>query len=153
MLAVHAGRLGTETRGVGSRLRAQLGEIHVGAGAIPEIHGLGKAALGVVPVEDDAVEGDSDDLDDDLDDDADQGPVLETAEQGVVDLVGVDCRTVVAHAGPSPHVLVVGAVLGVLEESGRDGPEDQAQNELQELSVLRSSTGFSLRRCEDSPIQ
>jgi hypothetical protein len=90
MLAVSTRALRAETRGIGSRLGAELGEVHVGSGAITEIHGLGQASLGVVAVEDDTVQCDGDDLNDDLDDDANQSPVLETAQEGVIDFVSVD---------------------------------------------------------------
>lgn len=68
--------LGTEAGGVGSGLGAELGEIEIGAGLVAHVHGLVQLSLGVVPVEDDAVETDADDFHHDLDDDADQGPVL-----------------------------------------------------------------------------
>jgi hypothetical protein len=90
MLAVSARALGAESRGVRGGLRAQLSEVHVGPGAITEIHGLGKATLGVVAVEDDAVQSDGDDFNDNLDDDADESPVLETAQESVIDFIGVD---------------------------------------------------------------
>lgn len=48
-----------------------MGEIYVGVGVILEIYGFGKVVFGVVLVEDDVVEGDSDDFDDDFDDDVD----------------------------------------------------------------------------------
>lgn len=69
-------RLGAEAGRVGSGLDAQLGEVQVGAGLVAHVHGLVQLALGPVAVEDDAVEGDADDLDDDFDDDADESPVL-----------------------------------------------------------------------------
>lgn len=84
------GRLGSKTGGVGSGLAAELREIEIGAGTVSHIHGLEEAALGVVAVEDDAVEHDAEDLDDDLNDDADHGPVLKTAEEGIVHLVAKD---------------------------------------------------------------
>lgn len=70
-----------------------------------------EAALGVVAVEDDRVEGDADDLDDNLDDHANETPVLQAAHERVVDLVVEDLRALVVDAGPPPHVLVAGAVL------------------------------------------
>jgi hypothetical protein len=111
-----------EARRVGSGLRAKLSEIEVGAGSVSGVHGLVEAALGVVSVKNDAVEQDADDLDHDLDDDADEGPVLETADQAVFDLVGEDDRTGVLHARPSPHVFVVAGVLGIGEDGGSKDP-------------------------------
>lgn len=119
-----------EARSVGSGLRAKLGEIEVGAGSVSDVHGLVQAALGVVSIEDDAVEQDADDLDDDLDDDADEGPVLETADQAVLDLVREDDGSGILDARPSPHVLVVAVVLGVGEDGGCKDPENQADDEL-----------------------
>jgi len=69
-------RLGTETGGVGSGLGAELGEIEIGSGLVAHVHGLVKLALGPVAVENNAVEGDANNLDHKLDDNADQGPVL-----------------------------------------------------------------------------
>lgn len=80
-------RRAREARRVGGGLRAKLGEIEVGTSSVSDVHGLVQTTLGVVSVKDDAVEQDADDLDDDLDDDADEGPVLETADQAVLDLV------------------------------------------------------------------
>lgn len=134
----HAGRHGDtshaggsrETRGVGSRLRAKLCEVEIGAGAVTNIHGLVQAALGVVAVEDDAVEQDADDLEDDFDDDADEGPVLQAAHERVLDLVGEDFRSGVLHAGPSPHVLVLAVAFRVGEDGGGENPEDETDDEL-----------------------
>ena len=111
MLAVGARGLGPKTWCVRSRLRSKLSEVHVGTSAVAEVHGLCQATLGVVAVEDNAVKGDGDDFDNDLDDDTDQSPVLKTAEKRIVDVVLVDCGTSVADARPSPHVLVIVAVL------------------------------------------
>lgn len=127
--ACKAGRA-REARRVGGGLRAKLGEIEIGASSVSDVHGLVQAALGVVSVEDDAVEQDADDLDDDLDDDADEGPVLEAADQAVLDLVGEDDGSGVLDAGPSPHVLVVAVALGVGEDGGSEDPENQADDEL-----------------------
>lgn len=69
-----------EAWGVGRGLRAELGEVEVGAGAVTEIHRLVEPALGVEAVEDDAVDGDGDDLDDDLDEGTDQRPGLQAAD-------------------------------------------------------------------------
>lgn len=115
-------RLGAESRSVGCGLTAQLGEVEVGAGAVSHVHGLEEASLRVVSVEDDAVQQNAENLDYDFDDDADQGPVLQTADERVVDLVTEDLGSSVGHARPSPHVRVVGVVLGVLEQSRSDDP-------------------------------
>jgi hypothetical protein len=66
-------------------LGAQLGEVEVGARFIAVVHCLAELALGVVAVEDDAVDGDGDGLDNDFDDAADDGPGL-----GVVSWLAVD---------------------------------------------------------------
>lgn len=67
----------TEARGVGSGLRAQLGEVEIRAGAVTDVHGLAKTLLGVVSVEDDGVEEDGDALQDDFNEAANQRPRLE----------------------------------------------------------------------------
>lgn len=117
---------GAESRSVRSRLATELGEVKIGASAVSHIHGLGEAALSVVAVKDNAVEGDADNLNYDLDDDADHCPVLQATDELVVNLVTVDGSSVVFHASPSPHVGIVRIVLGVLEESCGDGPENHA---------------------------
>lgn len=105
-------------------------EVEVGTGAVAHVHGLHQAAFRPEAVEDDGVEQNADDLDDDFDDDADEGPILETTYQDVVDLVGVDLGALVVGTCPSPHVFVAAAVLAVLEYHGCDDPEDQTQDEL-----------------------
>lgn len=124
-------RLGaSETGRVGSGLAAELGEVEVGPRAVSQVHGLGEAALGVVAVEDDAVQDDADGLNDDLDDDADQGPVLQAADERIVDLVLEDRFPLVVGARPAPHVLVVGVVTGVLEQGSCDSPKNHVEDEL-----------------------
>lgn len=124
-------RLGAAEAGrVRGRLGAKLGQVKIGAGAVSQVHRLEETALGVVAVEDEAVESDGYDLDDDLDDDAHEGPVLKATDELIVDLLGEDVGPCVVDAGPSPHVLVVAVVLGMLEHDGGDNPEDQARDEL-----------------------
>lgn len=123
------GRLGAESGSVGSGLETELSEVEIGAGTVTHVHGLVELALAVVAVEDDAVQGDADDLDDDLDDDADQAPVLEAADESVVDLLGEHLGTGVVDARPSPHVLVASVDLGVLEHTGGNHPHDAAEDE------------------------
>lgn len=79
--------LGAEAGGVGSGLAAELGEVKIGTGFVTHVHGLCEAALGVVAVKEDAVEGDGHDFDNDFDDNADQRPVLHAANEGVVNFV------------------------------------------------------------------
>jgi hypothetical protein len=67
---------GAEAGGVGGSLGAELGEVEVGAGFVAVVHCLAELALGVVAVEDYAVDGDGDGFDDDFDDAADDGPGL-----------------------------------------------------------------------------
>lgn len=58
------------------RLGAELSEVEIRTGAVPEIHRLVELPLRPVPVEDHTVERDDDDFDHNLDDCADQGPRL-----------------------------------------------------------------------------
>jgi hypothetical protein len=74
--AAGARRHGTEAWGVGCGLRAELGEVEIGAGAVTHGHGLAELALGPEAVEDDAVDGDNEDFDYDFDDAAYEGPIL-----------------------------------------------------------------------------
>lgn len=67
---------GAEAGGVWGGLGAKLGEVQVGAGFVAVVHCLAELALGVVAVEDDAVDGNGDGLDDHFDDAADDGPGL-----------------------------------------------------------------------------
>jgi hypothetical protein len=54
-----------------------LSKVEIRACFVPHIHGLAELALGVVTVEDNAVQGDNEGLYDNFDDTADQGPGLE----------------------------------------------------------------------------
>ncbi len=123
------GARAVEARGVGRGLGAELGEVEVGAGAVAEVHGFVEAALGVEAVEDDGVDGNGDDLDDDLDDGADQGPVLEAADEGVVDVLLEECLARAVLAAPAPHVLPTAAFARFVEDGGADGPHDGAEDE------------------------
>lgn len=92
------GRL--ETGGVRCRLGLQLGEVEVATCFVADIHGFMEAALGVVAVEDDGVDGNGDDFDKDLDESADQGPMLQedqslalnNGEDGTVNLPACGIR-------------------------------------------------------------
>jgi hypothetical protein len=109
-ISAESGRLGAEARSVGSRLTAELSEVKIGTGAVSHVHGLEKALLGIVAVEDDAVEENGENLDDNLYDDANHGPVLKTANECIVNFVAKDVGSMVVHARPTPHVLVVAVV-------------------------------------------
>jgi hypothetical protein len=74
--AAGARRHGTEARGVGCGLRAELGEVEIGTGTVAHGHGLAKLALRPEAVEDDSVDGDDKNFDYDFDDAADERPVL-----------------------------------------------------------------------------
>lgn len=110
-VGAEGGRLGAKARSVGSRLAAELSKVKIGTGAVSHVHGLEKASLGVVAVEDDAVEEDGEDLDDDLDDDANHGPVLKTTNECIVDFFAEDVGSMVVYTRPTPHVLVVTVVF------------------------------------------
>jgi hypothetical protein len=58
-------------RRIRSALRAEIGEVEVGAGAIASCHAFAKAALGPEAGEDDEGDADCEDFDDDGDDGAD----------------------------------------------------------------------------------
>ena len=104
-------RLWTEPRGVWRGLTPELGKVKIGASAVTHVHRLVEAALGVVAIKDDAVEGDANNLNHHLDDNADQSPVLESAEKLVVDFALVDLGAGVLRTGPAPHVLIVRVVF------------------------------------------
>jgi hypothetical protein len=124
------GRLG-EARSVGGGLRAQLGKVEVGTSLVTHVHGFVQLALCPVAVEDNAVQGDADDLDDELDDDADQRPVLQAAHQIVVDVLGLalDRRAPVLYAGPAPEVFVVAVVARELQNTSCHSPHHHAKDE------------------------
>lgn len=88
-----------------------------------------KLALRPVTVEDDAVESDADNLDDQLDNDADKGPVLQAADETVVNILALEFRASVLNASPSPHILVAAILLRVLEDSSSRCPHGHAENE------------------------
>jgi hypothetical protein len=48
-------------------LRAELSEVEIGTSTVTDVHGLPETLLGVVSVEDDAIEDDGDALEDDFD--------------------------------------------------------------------------------------
>lgn len=50
----------SETRCVGCSLSTELGEVQIRTGAVADAHGLAEALFGVIPVENYAVEDDSD---------------------------------------------------------------------------------------------
>jgi len=118
-----------EARGVGRGLGAELGEVEVGTGAVAEVHGLVEAALGVEAVEDDAVDGDGDDLDHDLDNGADQRPVLKAADERVVNVLLEECFARAVLAAPAPHVLPVAGFAGLIEYDGAGDPHNGAEEE------------------------
>ena len=118
-----------EARGVGCGLGAELSEVEIGAGTVAEVHGFVEAALGVEAVEDDAVDGDGDDFDDDFDEGADQGPVLQAADQRVVDVLVEERFAFAVYAAPAPHVFCVAVFAGLVENGGADGPHDDAEDE------------------------
>ena len=68
---------GTEARGVGCGLRAELSEVEIGSSTVALSHGLPELALRPEAVEDDAVNDHAKKLDNDLDDAAHKSPVLE----------------------------------------------------------------------------
>ncbi len=70
--ALHA----REAWGVWCGLAAQLGEVEIRAGFVADVHGFAELALGVVAVEDYAVDGYCDGFDDDFDDATDECPGL-----------------------------------------------------------------------------
>jgi hypothetical protein len=55
-----------EAGGIGSRLRAELGEVEIGSSAVTDVHGLPETLLGVVPVEYDSVQDDCNTLENDF---------------------------------------------------------------------------------------
>jgi len=75
--AARARRHGTEARCVGRGLRAELSKIEIGAGTVTLGHGLPELPLGPESVEDDSVDGDTQDFNDYLDDAAHKSPVLQ----------------------------------------------------------------------------
>jgi hypothetical protein len=109
-VSAEGGRLGAEARSVGSRLAAELSKVKIGTGAVSHVHGLEKASLGVVAVEDDAVEENGENLDDNLDDDANHGPILKTTNECIVNFITEYVGSMVVYTRPTPHVLVVTVV-------------------------------------------
>lgn len=119
---------GTETWGVRGGLEA-LCEVELGAGFFATVHGLGKSSLCDEAVEDDGVDEDDEDFNDDFDDGTDETPVLETAEESVVDFFVEELLSQVLVAGPSPHVLAITVGFGGLVDGCGDDPHDHAEEE------------------------
>ena len=57
------------------------------------------------------------------------GAYLETADEGVVDLVLEEGGALVVVAGPAPHVLAVAVGFAAVEDCGGDDPHDGAEDE------------------------
>ena len=146
--AAGARRHGAEARSVGRGLRAQLSEIQVGAGAVTHGHGFAELALGPETVEDDAVDGDDENLDYDFDDAAYKCPVLvecqslgffvekwvvsaylKTADEAVGHVVLEEMSSLVVNTGPAPHVFVVVLRFTLVEDGSTDTPHDDAEYE------------------------
>jgi len=127
--AAGARRHGAEARSVGRGLRAQLSEIQVGAGAVTHGHGFAELALGPETVEDDAVDGDDENLDYDFDDAAYKCPVLKTADEAVGHVVLEEMSSLVVNTGPAPHVFVVVLRFTLVEDGSTDTPHDNAEYE------------------------
>jgi len=127
--AAGARRHGAEARSVGRGLRAQLSEIQVGAGAVTHGHGFAELALGPETVEDDAVDGDDENLDYDFDDAAYKCPVLKTADEAVGYIVLEEMSSLVVNTGPAPHVFVVVLRFTLVEDGSTDTPHDDAEYE------------------------
>lgn len=87
-----------------------------------------EAAFGVETVEDDAIDGDCDDFDDDLDEGADQRPVLQTADQRIVDVLVEQSFAATVFTAPAPHVLSIALFAGLVEDGSADGPHDNAED-------------------------
>jgi hypothetical protein len=66
----------SEAGGVWCGLRAELSEVEIGAGFVPEVHGFPQLVFAVEAIEDDGVDSDGDYFHDDFDEAADEGPVL-----------------------------------------------------------------------------
>ena len=87
-----------------------------------------ETAFGVEAVEDDAVNGDGDDLDDDLDKGADERPVLQAADQGVVDILVEKRFPFAAFTAPAPHVLSTAVSARFVKDCSTDGPHDNTED-------------------------
>lgn len=85
--------------------------------------------LRVETIEDDAIDSNGDGLYHNLDDDAHQAPVLQSADEVVLNFLLEEALALIVDAGPSPHVLIVGVVLRALKNSGGNAPHDKADNE------------------------
>ena len=87
-----------------------------------------EATLGVEAIKHDTVDGYGDDFDDDLDEGADEGPVLQAADQGVVDVLVEEGFASAVFAAPAPHVFSGAFSAGLVKDGGADGPHDDAED-------------------------
>lgn len=115
---------------VGCGLRAELSEVEIRAGTVTDVHGLAKTLLGVVAVEYNAVEEDGDAFQDNLNETAEKRPVLQSADQCIVNLLLEELSSFVVNARPAPDVLVAAIVLGSLKDTSCDSPHHAAENEI-----------------------
>ena len=116
--------------GVGRGLGFELGEVEVRACLVAGVHGLPEFVLRVEAVEDDGVNSDGDEFDNDLDDAADQTPVLQAADECVVDVVLEEFFALVVLARPAPHVLAAAGGFGPVENARGDEPHDGGEGEV-----------------------
>ena len=110
-----------------------------------------EAALGVEAIKHDTVDGDGDDFDDDFDKGADEGPILQAADQGVVDVLVEEGFTSAVLAAPAPHVFIGAFSAGLVEDGGANGPHDNAKDEEsngEDGVVDRSFLGSSMTTTE-----
>ena len=63
---------------------------------------------------------------------------LKSADQCIVDFVAVHLGSLVLDTRPSPHVLVVATVPGMLDNDCCDDPKEHADDELEQVSTLIS---------------
>lgn len=77
----------TVARCVRCALTPQLRQVEIGASTVTVVHALPELILGVEAIENHAVDRDGDKFHNDFDDAADQTPILQSADERVVDLI------------------------------------------------------------------
>jgi hypothetical protein len=85
--------------------------------------------LGVVSVEDDAIEDNGDAFEDDFDDTTNERPTLHSANQCIIDLFRKELPSLVIDTRPAPDILIATVVSRPLKYTSCHSPHDCAEDE------------------------
>lgn len=142
----------SKTRGIGSGLTAELGEVEIRAGLVPDIHALSELALAPESIKDDGVDGNGDCLDHDFDDAADECPILHAADKGIANIVLEQFAPFIVFAAPAPYILPIAVVSATVQDCSTDSPHDDAESEEEDCKDGVIDGGFLGAFVTSSPV-